>query len=83
MSAIGSLAQYILIHPEDAPTISELKNTILRLRKDAEILKDFSRKKENPKDFLAIAKFLESLLERERNRLRKGQDETPGDNSGS
>ena len=69
-----SLGHYVLIDPEDLPTKKELKESISRLRKDYEILKDFAPSKHrcDPKSVLAIAKFLEHLLERESARLKEG-----------
>ena len=68
------LGHYVLMDPEDLPTKKELKESINRLRRDYEILKDFSPSKHkcDPKSVLAIAKFLEHLLERESARLKEG-----------
>lgn len=80
MNAIG---KYVLIDPDDLPSKQELKESIHRLRKDYEIIKDLapSKYKCKPESLIAIAKFLEHILERESSRLRDGEpalcDNTP------
>lgn len=70
----STLSKYLLIDKEDAPSVYAIKETIERLRKDAEILKEWKNAKNNAdyKALLEVASFLEALIIKEESRLKKG-----------
>lgn len=66
--------KYLLIDKDDAPSIYAIRETIERLKKDAQILSEWKNSKNtaDPNALLEIVNFLESLLIKEESRLKKG-----------
>lgn len=81
-----SKGQYLLIDPDDLPTLSTIKEAVKRLRKDADLLTKLpSNREPDPKTLRAAADFLDQLSSAYKNQFPKGakDDVAESDNSGS
>ena len=61
-----SLGSYVLISPDECPTISQLKTAVERLTKDIAVLSQFNSAKWSIEDLNHVMSFLELLMKNEK-----------------
>ena len=72
MDELKKTSGYIMVSPEDVPTISQIQDAISRLNKTVNVLfKIRGDQDENPESLVMVASFLESFVNTYKKQLRK------------
>lgn len=63
---------YILVAPDEVPTIAQIEDAVSRLTKDAAVIgRCRGQKDEDPHNLALVASFLETFIQKYKKQLRK------------
>lgn len=73
MTFKGSLGDYIMLDPDDVPTVQEMEHAVGVLKKCGDLYKTMKRRKDPPPESMEmVASFLETFIAKYEKQMKKG-----------